>query len=81
LNEEQKQAMVGKTKRIKHKTSVGEWHEVQVTVSGETLSLSLNGKQVGTHQPPGFAHPTKRLLRLAIQRNVVVDDVKIWRKK
>jgi hypothetical protein len=81
LSEEQKQAMVGKTKRIKHKTSVGEWHEVQVTVSGETLSLSLNGKLVGTHQSPGFAHPTKRLLRLAIQRNVVVDDVKIWRKK
>ena len=81
LNAEQKQAMIGKTKRVKHQTSVGEWHEVQVTISGDEFSLSLDGKLIGSHKSPGFAHPTKRLLRLAIQRNVVVDDVKIWRKK
>jgi hypothetical protein len=81
LSEEQKQAMVGKTKRIKHKTSVGKWHEVQVTVSGDEFSMKLNGELIGSHKSPGFAHPTKRLLRLAVPRNVVVDDVKIWRKK
>ena len=81
LSEEQKQAMVGKTKRIDHKTELGKWHEVEVTVSGDEFSIKLNGEMIGSHRSPGFAHPTKRLLRLAVPRNVVIDDVKIWRKK
>jgi hypothetical protein len=35
---------------------------------------------VGSLRSPGIAHPTKKLLRLAVPRNAVVDDVRIWRK-
>ena len=81
LSEEQKKSMLGKTKRIKHTTSVAKWHEVQLTISGDEFSIKLDGELIGSHKSPGFAHPTKRLLRLAVPKNVVVDDLKIWRKK
>jgi hypothetical protein len=81
LTAEQKQAMNGKTKKISHTTEVGKWHDLLVTVAGDELSLSLNGKLVGSFKSPGIAHPTKRMLRLSVPRNVVVDDVKIYRKQ
>ena len=79
LTEEQKQALTGKTQRFPHEVAIGKWHEVTVTIRGKQLSLKLNGKSIGAIQSLGIAHPTKRLLRLSVPRNVVVDDVKIWR--
>jgi hypothetical protein len=52
-----------------------------VNITGDTLSASIDGQLVGTFSSPGIAHPTKRTLRLAVARNAVVDDVKIWRQK
>ena len=40
---------------------------------------SVDGKPVGSLSSPGIAHPTKRQLRLAVPRNAVVDDLRIWR--
>lgn len=80
LNEEQKKAMVGKTKKIPHTSEVGKWHELQVKIQGDELSVVIDGKDVGSFRSPGIAHPTKRMLRLSVPHNVVVDDVKIYRK-
>ena len=49
-------------------------------ISGDELAVTVDGQLMGTLKSPGIAHPTKRLLRLAVPRNAVVDDVKIWRK-
>jgi hypothetical protein len=81
LTAEQQKAMEGKTKRFNHATEIGKWHDLLVTVAGDELSLALDGKLVGSFRSPGIAHPTKRMLRLAVPRNAVVDDVKIWRKR
>lgn len=81
LTDEQKKMLEEKQVKIPHQTAVGEWHEVLVSVSGETLTIAIDGKEVGEFTSPGIAHPTKRLLRLSVPKNVVVDDVKIWRKK
>jgi hypothetical protein len=81
LTEEQQQALKGKSQKFPHATTTGQWHDLLVTVAGDELSLTLDGKLVGSFQSPGIAHPTKRMLRLAVPRNVVVDDVKIWRKQ
>jgi hypothetical protein len=51
-----------------------------VTVSGDQLRIELDGQQVGSFSSPGISHPTKRMLRLAVPRNVMVDDVKLWKK-
>ena len=80
LTAEQNQALVGKQKKFTHRTKVGKWHELVVTVQREELSVTLDGQTIGSLSSPGIAHPTKRLLRLSVPRNVVVDDVRIWRK-
>lgn len=79
LSDEQQQALKSKAKRFSHKLETGKWYTVVATVNGDTLSVAIDGKPVGEFSSPGIGHPTKRMLRLAVQRNVVVDDVKIYR--
>jgi len=67
-----------KVKRFPHKLETGKWYIAVAKVVGDKLSVSIDGKEVGAFSSEGFAHPTKRMLRLAIHRNVVVDDVKIY---
>lgn len=81
LSEEQQAAVKGKEKAFPSPIRLGEWHEMLVTVRGEELTVIIDGKEIGRHTSPGIAHPTKRLLRLSVPRNAVVDDVEIWRKK
>jgi hypothetical protein len=80
LTEEQKKALAGKSKNVPHETAVGQWHDLQVTVAGDALSVVIDGKEAGSFSSPGMAHPTKRMLRFSVPRNAVVDDVKIYRK-
>lgn len=80
LTEEQKKAIAGKTKNVPHATELGRWHELQVQIAGDEMSVAIDGQPVGSFRSPGIAHPTKRMLRLAVPRNAVVDDVKIYRK-
>jgi hypothetical protein len=81
LTDEQQQAIKGKEKTIPHPLETGKWHDLTVKITGDELSVTINGQPVGSFKSPGIAHPTKRTLRLAVPRNAVVDDVKIWRKK
>ena len=43
-------------------------------------ALAIDGQAAGSFHSPGIAHPTKRMLRFAVPRNAVVDDVKIYSK-
>ena len=62
------------------RSPAGEWHELQVKIEGDEISVAIDGQAVGNFRSPGIAHPTKRMLRFAVPRNAVVDDVKIYRK-
>lgn len=81
LSSEQQQAIKGKQKAFAHSLATGKWYDLQATVSGDELSVAIDGEPVASFSSPGIAHPTKRLLRLAVPRNAIVDDVKIWRKE
>jgi hypothetical protein len=81
LTAEQKNLLKEKQKTFPNALEPGTWHDLLVQVAGETLTVTLDGKEVGSFESEGIAHPTKRLLRLAVPRNVYVDDVKIWRKE
>jgi hypothetical protein len=81
LTEEQRQALVGKDKTFPHPVAPAQWHSLLVTVRGDTLSVIIDGQPVGSLSSPGIAHPTKRLLRLSVPRNAVIDDVKVWRRQ
>ena len=69
-----------KRKRFPVKLETGKWYTLLVTVSGEELTVKIDGRTVGSFSSAGSAHPTKRLLRLSVPRNAVVDDVKIYAK-
>ncbi|MCA9014188.1 MAG: hypothetical protein KDA77_02540 [Planctomycetaceae bacterium] len=78
LPAELKEKLKTKTKRFPNKLETGKWYDLLVSVDGDTLTVSIDGKPVGSFSSEGIAHPTKRLLRLAVPRNAVVDDVKIY---
>jgi hypothetical protein len=80
LTKEQQQKLKEKEKIFPLPLETGQWHDLTVKIEGNELSASINGKLVGSFKSEGIAHPTKRLLRLSVPRNAVVDDVKIWRK-
>jgi hypothetical protein len=80
LSADQQQALVGKEKKIPATLAVGEWHDLLVKITGDELAVTVDGQLLGTLKSPGIAHPTKKMLRLAVPRHAVVDDVKIWRK-
>lgn len=67
-----------KSKKTPHKLDTGRWYALRVTVDGDALSVSIDGVEVTSFASEGIAHPTKRTLRLAVPRNAVVDDVKIF---
>ncbi len=77
---EQKKLVKTKEKAFPAEISVGEWHTVKVEVDEDLLKVSIDGEEIGSFQSEGFAHPTKRHLRLAVHRNAVVDDLKIWKR-
>tara|TARA_R110002049_G_scaffold285698_1_gene466651 strand:+ start:12071 stop:12799 length:729 start_codon:yes stop_codon:yes gene_type:complete len=81
LTSAQQAELKTKTKQIPHKLQTGKWYTIVAKVSGDTLSVSIDGENVGSFSSEGIAHPTKRMLRLAINRNVVVDDLKIFAKR
>ena len=80
LTAEQKKALKGKDTKIPHRLETGKWYDLLVEIEGDTITASIDGAEVGSFQSEGIAHPTKRMLRLAVPRNAVVDDVKIRRK-
>ncbi|WP_409996683.1 hypothetical protein [Gimesia aquarii] len=67
-----------KRKRFPHKLQTKKWYDLIVKVREDTMTVFIDGKQVGSFSSEGIAHPTKRTLRLAVAKNAVVDDVKIY---
>jgi hypothetical protein len=67
-----------KARKFPNRLEPGKWHALVLNVNGDTLSVSIDGKQVGSFSSAGIAHPTKRTLRLSVPKNAVVDDVKIF---
>jgi hypothetical protein len=78
LTAEQKAKIVGCVKRVPHKLEKAKWYTLLVTIAGDKVVASVDGREVASFSSPGLAHPSKRMLRLSVPRNAVVDDVKIW---
>lgn len=80
LTDEQQAALKTKTVTFPRKNEVGKWYDLLVEVQGMECTVSIDGEVVGSFKSEGFGHPTKRMLRLSVPKDAVVDDVKIWRK-
>ena len=59
----------------------GQWHSLKVQIAGTKMTVSIDGKKAGEFESPGIGHPTKSRLRLAVNKQAWVDDVKITKYK
>lgn len=72
--------MKTKTKTFPHPLSE-DWHTLLVVVEGDTMRATIDGKPVGEFKSEGIAHPTKRMITLAVNKSAQVDAVKVWKLK
>ncbi len=78
LTDDEKKMLASKQKRIPAKLALSEWHTLVVTTSGDTISVSIDGKEVGSFTSPGIAHDTKSLVSLTTNAvDVEYDDFSI----
>jgi hypothetical protein len=80
LTDEQKAELLAKRKEFAHPLSVGEWHHVVITVSGDEIRCTVDGEELGSLRSPGIAHETKSWVRLQVYRSISIDEVRFWRK-
>lgn len=78
LTPEMQARMKASKKVFPVKFETGKWYTLDVRVSGDNVSVMIDGKEAGSFASKGFAHPTKRTLRLSVPKQAVVDDVKIY---
>ena len=78
LTPELEKLLATKRKVFPVKLETGKWYTLVVTIAGDTVRVSIDGLEVGSFASEGFAHPTKRMLRLGVPKQAVVDDVKIY---
>lgn len=70
-----------KSKSFKHELALNEWHTLRVSVEGDTMTAVVDGQKLGSFSSEGIAHPTKRMITLAVNKSAQVDDVKVWKLK
>lgn len=58
-----------------------EWHTLRVVVEGDMMRATVDGQFIGQFQSEGIAHPTKRMITLAVNKSAWVDEVKVWKLK
>jgi len=81
LSKEDEAMLKTKQKSVPCDISINEWHSLAVTIAGDTMSASVDGKPIGSFRSPGIAHESKRVLRLLVSNKVTLDDVKYYKKK
>jgi hypothetical protein len=75
LTEDEKQMLAAKQKRFPAKISLDEWHDLVVQTEGDTLRVTIDGKDAGSFSSPGIAHDTKSLVSLTTNPvDVEYDD-------
>lgn len=80
LSDEQKSFLATTKKKVPAKIATDKWHTLLVNIHGDVVTVSLDGTEAASFKSDGFAHATKRMLRLSVPKNAVVDDVRIWSK-
>lgn len=69
-----------KSKYFPVELDADKWHQLKVQIAGDVMTVSINDAKVGQFNSPGIGHATKSRIRLAVAKNAVVDDIKVWQK-
>ncbi len=78
---EDKAQLAAKSKYFDVDLATDAWHTLKVTLAGETMTVEIDDNQIGKFSSAGIGHDTKSRLRLAVNRQAWVDDVKVTRTK
>ena len=70
-----------KTKSFKLDLKPNEWHTMHITVEGDKMTVKIDDLEAVSFASPGIAHPTKRMITLAVNQSADVDDVKVSKLK
>ncbi len=75
LTPEDKTLLATKSKTFPNKLSLSEWHTLVMTTKGDTLTATIDGKEVGTFKSEGATHATKSLASLTTNTvDIEYDD-------
>lgn len=70
-----------KTKSFKLDLKPGTWHTMHIKIVANKMSVRIDDQETGSFSSEGIAHPTKRMITLAVNNSADVDDVKVWKLK
>ena len=51
------------------------------TVTGETIAVGSDEKEIGGFVSKGIANPTERMITVAVNKSAQVGDEKLWKRK
>ncbi len=75
LTPEDKALLATKSKTFPNKLTLSEWHTLVMTTKGDTLTATIDGKEVGTFKSEGVTHATKSLASLTTNTvDIEYDD-------
>ena len=78
LTADEKKMLATKQSRVPTKISLTEWHTLVVQTNGDELTVSIDGKPVGSFKSSGITHDTKSLISLTTNPvDVEYDDFSI----
>lgn len=77
LTKAEKKQIATKSIIVPMKLKVDVWHELQIVINGDVMSVKIDGRQIGRMASPGIGHKTKRRIRLAVNTEAWVDDVMV----
>lgn len=70
-----------KTKAFKLDLKPEDWHTMVIKIVADQMSVRIDGQEIGSFSSDGIAHPTKRMITLAVNKSADIDDVKVSRLK
>lgn len=79
LTAAQQELIQQKSKFFPLKLKLNDWHQLSIRIEGTRMTVSIDGQEAGSFDSPGIGHPTKSRLRLAVNREAWVDDVRVVR--
>ena len=77
LTKAEKKYISTKSKIVPLKLKTEVWHNLEIVIGGDTMSVKIDGQQIGRMTSAGIAHETKRRIRLAVNTEAWVDDFNV----
>lgn len=78
LTDDEKKMLASKATKFPVKLKLNKWHTLDVQTQGDEISVTIDGKAIGSFKSPGVTHDTKSLISLTTNPvDVEYDDFSI----